>query len=393
MESKELRLSQNLVIKAVDEKDAKTLIIKGKASVYRTPDGFLQIDRDQELMNLDFMDLESFRKNPILIVAHQFDRPIGKVTNIEHRDGALEVTAEVHKLTGEENIFEAVQSGILKSFSISVVPHEFLYRDTHDGEILEIARSTLVEVSLMPVQSNQEALFEVISSKGVNNVGINKKSLAMQNGMTCDELDGSCAFKAEIKGKSVKLEKEEDMSIVKKEIGTDAEKKAAEEKVAAGEKAEADKQAAEKVAADEKAEADKQAADKQAADKQAAEKAEADKVAAEKAETETAKPFDEAALVAAIELAETEKARLAEEKAEADKLAADEAKLQEANAAKAKVETAISYIKEKQQEILDTADEDFDIEKVEEFYELVSDAAEAVEEKVLGAISNLQATA
>ena len=62
MENKELRLSQNLVIKAVDVKDATTLIIKGKASVYRTPDGFLQIDRDQELMNLDFMDLDGDRQ-------------------------------------------------------------------------------------------------------------------------------------------------------------------------------------------------------------------------------------------------------------------------------------------------------------------------------------------
>ena len=358
-----LKLQHNAIIKAVETTKEGVLIIKGVASMYRTPEGFLQIDRDNELVNLDFMDLDSYKKNPILVFQHDWSRPMGKVTALEHRDGSLHITAEVHKLTGEENIYEAVQKGIVKSLSISTVPHSYVYRDMHDGDILEIESSTLVEISLTTVQSNQEALFDVVAEKSPT---ISKKLLAAQNDMTCDELDGSCAFKAELKGKSINTEKGNNMSVIKKEVAAakpeaKEEPKAVEPKVIEPEP---------KVI-----EPEVNAVEPEV------------KAVEPEVKQKPAPAFDEVALVAAIEKAEAEKIRLADEKAEADIQAAKEHEIQEVAAAKAKIDNAVSYIKDRQAEILAISDEDFDTDDVEEFYELVSDAAEAIEGKIAGIIN------
>ena len=354
MEQKPLTLHQNVAIKAIESKDEGILIIKGIASMYRTPEGFLQVDRDNELVNLDFMDLESYRKNPILCFQHDWSQPMGKVIDIEHKDGALHITAEVHRLTGSENIFESVQKGIIKSLSIGMVPHDFVYREMHDGDILEVARSTLVEISLTTVQSNQEALFDVVAQKSPT---ISKKTLAMQNGMTCDELDGSCAFKSELRGTQKGIE----MDIIKKEPT-------------------ADELEAARVA--------KEAEDKVIKDARLAkevEDARLTKEAADKSKEATA--FDEKALVAAIVEAQEKSEELATQKKEKKEQDAAEEKAQAEADAKARIDAAINYIKERKDAIIATPSEDFDTDDIEEFYELVSEAAEAIEEKVSSIIA------
>jgi len=357
-----LKLEHNAVIKSIDTTKEGVLIIKGIASMYRTPEGFLQIDRDNELVNTDFMDLESYKKNPILVFQHDWNRPMGKVTEIDNSNGALNITAEVYKLPGEENIYEAVQKGIIKSLSISTVPHSMVYRDTMEGDVLEIESSTLVEISLTTVQSNQEALFDVVAEKSPT---ISKRVLAAQNGMTCDELDGSCAFKTELKGKSINLEKETKMTTITKEIDNNAPKEPETKEPAK----EADTKEPTK-------EADTKEADTKEADTKEADTKEA--------------VFDENALVAAIELAEVKKAELAEQKAqEAAQREADE-KAKAAAEAKAKAESALDYIKERREEIIAIPDEEFDTDGIEDFYELITETAEAIEEKVVGVIKSTQ---
>jgi len=359
----ELKLQHSAVIKSVDSTKEGVLTIRGIASMYRTPDGMLQIDRDNELVNTDFMDLESYRKNPILVFQHDWSRPVGKVIDIENKNGALHITAEVYKLTGEENIYEAVQKGIIKSLSISTVPHSMIYRDTLDGEILEVESSTLVEISITTVQSNQEALFDVIAEKSPT---IQKKVLAEQNGMTCDELDGSCAFKSELKGKTLNLEKEDTMSKVTKEPNVEPEKEPAKEP-------------------------EKEPEVAPAVEPEATTNPEPETDATTESAKESQPKFDEDALVAAIELAEAKKAELAEMKAqEAAKLEAA-AKAKEEADAKARVDNAFAYIKERKEEILAIPDEDFDPDTVEDFYEVVTDAADAIEQKVISIVQSASA--
>jgi HK97 family phage prohead protease len=357
---KPLQLQHNAVIKAVNESSEGILIIKGIASMYRTPEGFLQIDRDNELMNLDFMDLDSYKKNPILCFQHDWSIPAGRVIEIEHKNGALHITAEVHRLTGKEHIYEAVQKGIIKSLSIGTIPHDFVYRETHDGDVLEIARSTLVEISLTTVQSNQEALFTVVAEKSPT---ISKQVLAAQNGMSCDEMTGSCAFKSELKditGKSINPEKVQKMDTITKQPEPTAEGTTKVD-----------------VAPDVKPEP----------------VADVTPSVTPEPKQETVISVDSQALAAAYLEAQIKAEELKTAKEEAAQQAAAELKASEEAAEKARIEGAIKYIKDTKDKLLSIPDEQFDIDQAEEFYSLVSEAAEAIEGKVMSIIKPATVTA
>lgn len=349
-------LQHKAVIKEVQSKGKNILIIKGLASMYRTNEGMLQIDRDGELVNTDFMDLSSYRKNPVLVFQHNWDMPMGKITEIDNRNGVLAITAEVHRLSGQEHIFEAVEKGIIKSLSIGTIPEEIILRETHDGDVIEIARSTLVEISLTTVQSNQEALFDVVASKSPT---MSAGAFAKQNGMSSEEL----------KEKLLSLEKGVTMgTIIKKEV--------AEEAIEVIDKLEdvVETEVKEVVAEVKKPEV-----------KEDIEKVEIKEEVKE--EKVSGKLFDENDLAKAIVAANEASQAAIKEKEDAAKRAEEEAELQAKAAAKARIEDAFAYIKEQQEIITNTPDEEFDTDVVQDFYELVSDATEAVEAKVLGIIA------
>ena len=346
MENKPLKLQHGAIIKSVESSKEGVLTIKGIASMYRTPEGLPQVDRDNELVNLDFLDLDGYRKNPILVFQHDWAKPAGRVLDIVVKNGSLHITAEVHRLTGLEHVYEAVERGIIKSLSIGTVPHGYTYRDVGDREILEIASSTLVEISLTTVQSNQEALFEVIASKSPT---ISKQVLATQNGMTCDELDGSCAFKSELKH----LEKENTMETISKEVNTAAEpvkESEVKEIIEPVKESEAQKESDMPTAPD------------------------------------TNKKLDEQAIVDAILEANRKAEELVKQKEEEAKQKAEEEKAQAEAEAKARVENAKAYIKSRYEEVVNTPDEEFDPDTVQDFYELVSTAAEVIENKVISIV-------
>lgn len=186
-----LNLYQSADIKMIGGDDTDSIVyISGYASVYRTNDGSIQVDRDDETVNTDNLDISSYEKNPILIWNHSFDKPIGKITKIVKDFRGLYVEGEVHRLKGEEDKYEAVKKGLVKSFSIGFVPKDY---DILAGDIVQITSAELVEISLAPVQSNPEALFNIIGTKSL---GISLANLAKQNNITTDELKGICSTKS-----------------------------------------------------------------------------------------------------------------------------------------------------------------------------------------------------
>jgi len=104
-----LGLYQSMDIKMLGEDEQDSVVfISGYASVYRTPEGSIQVDRDDETVNTDNIDLTSYEKNPILIYNHQFDRVVGRITKITKDYKGLYVEAEVHRLHGEEAAYECI---------------------------------------------------------------------------------------------------------------------------------------------------------------------------------------------------------------------------------------------------------------------------------------------
>lgn len=153
-------------IKAVSQEHDKPniLYIEGYASFYQNDIGMKEVDRDQEIVNIDGMDISAYQKNPVLLWGHEWNKPCGKVISINKDGNGLFVKAEMQRLTGREADFENVLYGNVKSFSIGFIPMEYQYLE----DAVEITQSEMIELSIAPVQSNRSALFQVIGTKSLD---------------------------------------------------------------------------------------------------------------------------------------------------------------------------------------------------------------------------------
>ena len=153
-------------IKSVSQEQDKPniLYIEGYASFYQNDIGMKEVDRDQEIVNIDGMDISAYQKNPVLLYNHNWNKPCGKVISINKDGNGLFVKAEMQRLTGREADFENVLYGNVKSFSIGFIPHEYQYLE----DAVEITQSEMIELSIAPVQSNRSALFQVIGTKSLD---------------------------------------------------------------------------------------------------------------------------------------------------------------------------------------------------------------------------------
>ncbi len=217
-------------IARVSDEAATVVYIEGWASMFLNPDGSRLEDRDGESVSISLLDIDNYKKNPVLVYNHDWGDVLGKITHIEKTGEGLYVKAEVHKLTGRESVFESVQKGLVVTFSIGFVPKTFTYIEEDD--VLEISSAELVEISLAPVPANQDALFVATSQKSLT---LATSIVKDQNDMTCDELTGICTMSKQIKGKemenvmnkeaeTVEPKKEEVVTPQKVEVEMDMEK-------------------------------------------------------------------------------------------------------------------------------------------------------------------------
>ena len=355
-----LNLYQSADLKMIggDEEDS-ILFIAGYASVYRTPSGDIQVDRDDETVNTDNIDISSYEKNPILIWNHSFDKPIGRITKLTKDFRGLYVEGEVHRLKGEEDKYEAVKKGLVVSFSIGFVPKEY---DILAGDIVQITSAELVEISLAPVQSNPEALFRVIGTKSL---GISVAELAKQNNITTDELKGICSN--DTKGKNL----------------DNVTNKSTEPPVAPAVEPKADPVVA-------------PTAEPTVAP---AVEPKADPVVAPvvtPAITPTEPKANDVSinletLVSAMVEADL-KAEQAREAAKQEALQKEQDKVTaEADAQKLRVQNAMDYIKERKEAIASTPAGDIDIDELDSFYETLSEAIETIDSKVKEVVESIKA--
>lgn len=112
-------------------------------------------DRDGESISQEGWDLESFRKNPVLLVGHNYSEyPVGKATDISVQDGKLVFKAVFSEATQKaKEAYQLVKEGILSAFSVGFIPRDY---DKSDSSV--ITKAELLEISLVPVPANPEAV-------------------------------------------------------------------------------------------------------------------------------------------------------------------------------------------------------------------------------------------
>lgn len=123
------------------------------------------IDSHRSIVVCDH-DLRRFDKNPVLLWAHNRDKdhpPIGRCENLKiTRDATgCEMTATAVFFTRtdfQREIADAYALGECRMFSIGFIPSKFELLDVNGEEILVLSGNTLVEISAVPVGSNENAL-------------------------------------------------------------------------------------------------------------------------------------------------------------------------------------------------------------------------------------------
>jgi len=130
------------------------------------------VDRDEDTINPDGWDLANYRKNPVVLWAHNYDElPVARSLGEWVDDGKLKSNAE---FTSRElypfgfMVREMLKGGFLNTTSVGFKPKEWMVADDESRDFgFDFFKQELLEYSVVPVPSNPEALIEA-RSKGID---------------------------------------------------------------------------------------------------------------------------------------------------------------------------------------------------------------------------------
>lgn len=175
-----------LKIRAVDASDSSKIVIEGIAS---TPD----VDSYDSVIEPTAY-AESMRayfsKNPVVLLQHKMDKPIGKVVEYGITD-KLSVRAEITE--NLDGVFSAITNGVLRGFSLGFNPvsYDFVMRD--GKEVVVFTRIDIKEISVVSIPANENTLFSL--QRSMQLIG-NEIREAMAEGQPATETQGEAAAPA-----------------------------------------------------------------------------------------------------------------------------------------------------------------------------------------------------
>jgi HK97 family phage prohead protease len=157
-------------VKAVDGK----LKIKGFAS---TPD----IDRYDDIIQPEAFSnaMKTYMKNPIVLLGHDSNKPIGTVTEYNIDSKGLEVTCEI--VNDTEDCMAKIQNKTLRGFSIGWICNDCIFREEGTKYIREVSSLDLVEISVVATPANPSTLFTLAKSlkKMFDDMKVEKKDIGI----------------------------------------------------------------------------------------------------------------------------------------------------------------------------------------------------------------------
>lgn len=163
----------NMVTKADDSND-EDIIIEGMANT-------TSVDRAGDLIPRSAWEkasqLTNYKKNPIVLAFHNHSMPIGVVEELEVRDEGLFVKARISNTIPA--VYNAVKKQILKAFSIGFRLNEWEYKP--DLDIFLMTDIEMTELSIVSVPCNQDSMFGLSKSFGVNSREELKEKLKNEN--------------------------------------------------------------------------------------------------------------------------------------------------------------------------------------------------------------------
>ena len=127
------------------------------------------MDRDGEVIQAAGWDLKNFKKNPVIMYAHDYrSLPVGKATRvwIDRKNKTLKNTIEFPPEGTYEfadTVERLVDTGYLKTESVGFIPKEWEEGDGEKEARRTFTKQELLEISIVPVPSNPDALRNAVS--------------------------------------------------------------------------------------------------------------------------------------------------------------------------------------------------------------------------------------
>lgn len=165
-------------------KDSKERLIRGFASTKFK-------DRHNDIVAPSAFPeaMDVYMKNPVILLGHDPDKPIGTAVEWQLTEDGLFITAKIAK--GEEHADRAwklIEQGVLKAFSIGFYILESEFDKEKDAFVIN--KLELAETSVVSIPANRESLFSVVKAAHAGDDMIDK-NVANPNLVAIKEMDRS----------------------------------------------------------------------------------------------------------------------------------------------------------------------------------------------------------
>ena len=137
------------------------------------------VDRDREIILPKGIKLDEFRKNPVILWAHDYGQlPVARAMWVDVKRGKLEVKIEFPaegKYEQSDAVYEMFKDGLLSAFSIGFIaldghnptPDEIKKKPEWAEARFVYTKTELLEISVVPVPANAEAVATAVG-KGLS---------------------------------------------------------------------------------------------------------------------------------------------------------------------------------------------------------------------------------
>ncbi len=130
------------------------------------------VDREGDTIAANGWELENFRKNPVVLFAHDHgEPPIARALSVATKDGKLTARTEfmAPDLSAFSHmIFRMYAEGFMRAVSVGFQPLEWSFAKEEERKLgIDFHRQELLEFSAVPVPANPEALVQA-RAKGID---------------------------------------------------------------------------------------------------------------------------------------------------------------------------------------------------------------------------------
>lgn len=151
-----IRASFDTEVKASEEDGKRTLLFTISTA---------SVDRMGDTIALEGWKLENYRKNPVVLWAHDASSlPVAKSIKIWTEDNKLKSEAEftpAQLVKFNDIVFELYKGGFLSATSVGFAPSKYAFSDDPARRYgIDFLEQELLEYSAVPIPANAEALIE-----------------------------------------------------------------------------------------------------------------------------------------------------------------------------------------------------------------------------------------